>query len=338
VRKIVASIISLSFTLTLLRATEAVPQPSSGYGANGPYARATIKMANPIDGKQTVYIFYPKGQEATLPAPTVFFSHAFATPNPDHYREFIDHLTSRGICVVYSSYPTLGASHDQRYEILWRGFVEAQAQHPELIDATRCGFVGHSFGGGATPRMALRGFRDMGWGAKASFMMTMAPWYSYQVTDRDLADLPATVKFLSVVYADDDINDARMAVDIFEHTPSIAPSDKAFLVLQSDRGPSAILEANHQVPFGALQRKGEIDALDYYGTWQKLDALIGYAINGDPEAKAIALGEGASAQRYMGTYRNGEAVKEALVQEDPIPLKPQAFYKYPWDSADNPRP
>lgn len=315
-----------------------IAQPGSGYGANGSYGQGSFSFANPAMPSMKVYVYYPTGAGAPRPAPVVFFSHAFATTNPAHYAELLDHLTSRGYAVVYPTYPTLGASHDERYAILWRGFKEAALRYPDYLDLGRCGFVGHSYGGGATPRMALNGFVDEGWGGSGRFMMTMAPWYSFELSDSDLALLPPSVKFLSVVYAEDSTNDMRMACDIYLHAASIPVSERDFMILHSDTIGSYSFEANHQVPFGARQRKGEVDALDYYGTWQKLDALIDYAVTGDPSAKAIALGGGGEGQTYMGGLPGGgRELSRATVTDSPEPFRPESFYQFRWSSSDNPR-
>ena len=230
------------------------------------------------------YVYYPTGAGAPRPAPVVFFSHAFATTNPAHYAELLDHLTSRGYAIVYPTYPVLGASHEERYAILWRGFREAALRYPDY-----------------------------------------------------LALLPPSVKFLSVVYAEDSTNDMRMACDIYLHAESIPASECGFMILHSDTIGSYSFEANHQVPFGARQRKGEVDALDYYGTWQKLDALIDYALSGDPSAKTVALGGGGEEQTYMGGLPGGRELSRATVTDSPEPLRPEGFYQFRWSGSDNPR-
>jgi hypothetical protein len=52
------------------------------------------------------------------------------------------------------------------------------------------------------------------------------------------------------------------------------------------------------------------DALDWYGTWKLLDALMGCAFDG--EWCEYALGN-TPEQRFMGTWSDGVPVAEALV-------------------------
>ena len=72
--------------------------------------------------------------------------------------------------MVFSPYQTVGASVGERYSVLWKGFELSVQKFGDQMDMTRAGFVGHSFGGGATPAMAYnKGLAKKGWGKKAAF-------------------------------------------------------------------------------------------------------------------------------------------------------------------------
>ena len=313
--------------------SEPVEQPTSGYGSDGSYSKSSASFSNPVKSNQTVYVYWPSG---ATPAPTIFFSHAYGARDPnDAYGNLIDHLVSRGFAVVYPQYPNLFSDWMERYNILWTGFTEAVARYPNRLATDKVGYIGHSFGGGATPRMALNGDAQ-GWGSNGKFMVTMAPWYSYDMTDSDLASFSSDMKFLSFVYEDDPTNDHRMAIDIYDHI-SIANSERDFIKLYSDTNCSYTLEADHIPPITG-GGNGVTDGYDYYGTWKFIDALAAYAHNGSLIGKNVALGNGSNAQKNMGDWTcDGTDVRDAEVTDNPSTSIPQSNYQYPWNNSKNPR-
>ena len=319
----------ISFSLL----AEPVEQPTSGYGSNGSHSKQTLSFTNPIKSNQTVYVYYPQGQ---IESPTIFFSHAYGARDPIGYTDMIDHLVSRGFAVVYPQYPSIFSNWMERYDILWAGFSQAVANYPNVIDDTRVGYVGHSFGGGATPRMALNG-NAQGWGSNGKFMVTMAPWHSYDMTDSDLASFSSDMKFLSFVYEDDPTNDHRFAIDIYDHI-NIPNSQRDFIKLYSDTNCSYILEADHVPPMNDGSGNGVTDGYDYYGTWKFIDALADYAHNGSLVGKNVAIGNGSVLQKYMGKWTcDNTNVTDAEVTDNPSPTKPESFYQFPWSDSANPR-
>jgi pimeloyl-ACP methyl ester carboxylesterase len=73
--------------------------------------------------------------------------------------------------------------------------------------------------------------------------------------------------------------------------------------------------AEGRSPLGGLaSRKGETDALDYFGFWKLADALIAAAFDG--RHRDAALGGGA-AQTFMGTWSDGVPVRPLEVTDTP---------------------
>lgn len=311
-------------------ACPAIPlaQATSGYGSNGSYSRGYVSFTNPQNLLQKVYVYYPSGG---TPAPTVFFSHAYGARDVGVYAGTIAHLNSRGYAVVFAQYPTLGAATG-KYDVLWRGFKEAASRYPNLVDTRRVAFFGHSFGGGATPRMMLNGIQN-GWGSSGKAMFIMAPWYSLNLSDSDLAAFDATVKMNVMVYDDDLTNDHEMAIDIF-HNIAIPYTDKAFFKVFSDTESSCTLIADHALPMEL--NNGELDGLDWWN-WYHMDALLDYAFTDNVAAQDIALGGGSAVQTYWGTWWTGSAYTPAQVVLDPLPSDPSSAYEFSCESADNPR-
>ena len=304
-----------------------VPQAAGGYGANGSYTQASLSFKNPVTQGEKVYIYYPQG---ATPAPTIFFSHAFGARDPDRYSSTIAHLTSLGYTVVFSQYQTPGRA-DPKYDVLWGGFQAAVAQHPELIDTSRVAFFGHSFGGGASPRMALNA-KAAGWGSAGTAMYIMAPWYSLRLSDGDLAGFDPSVKLVMTVYDEDSTNDHQMAIDVYDHI-AIPNSEKAFIKVFSDTEAGCTLTADHTLPSKENQASN-VNGLDYWN-WYHMDALLAYTFTADGVAKDIALGGGSSAQTYWGSWYTGRAFTPAQVSTDPQPSMASCDYEFPCDSSDN---
>jgi len=90
-----------------------VPPIESGYGAEGPFSVAVETFRSPLWLTRDVTVFLPEG--ATMPVPTIFFSHGFMGTDPDFYISLLHHIASRGYAVVFSPYPASGDEHDDRY-------------------------------------------------------------------------------------------------------------------------------------------------------------------------------------------------------------------------------
>jgi hypothetical protein len=305
-----------------------VPQATSGYGSNGPYAQASVSFENPASFGQKVYIFYPQG---ATPAPTIFFSHAYGARDPDRYTATIAHLNSRGYTVVFAQYPTEGKA-DPKYDTLWGGFQAAVQKHPELIDTSRVAFFGHSFGGGATPRMTLNGLAS-GWGRSGTAMYIMAPWYSLRLTDANLASFPAAVKMVMETFEDDTNTDHQMSIDLYRNI-SIPAANKAYIRAYSDTQNGCTLLANHTA--ASNESEAPVNGLHYWN-WYHMDGLLAYTFTGNTQAQQIALGGGDAAQTYWGTWSDGVPYRQGLVTTSPTPANTSCSYKSPCDDSDNPR-
>lgn len=317
-----------------------IPPIQSGYGANGAFSVKVETLPSPQFAGQNVTVYLPAG--ASAPQPVVFFSHGFGAINPKPYEPFLNHIASRGFIVVYSPYPFANGTIVERYEILLAGFVAAVDKYRSQMDLTRVGFVGHSFGGGATPAVAYKGITQQGWGSKNAFLLMLAPWYSYDITPEQLSNFPPQAKLLTQVYDDDTVCDHRMAKDIFTHI-SIPDSEKDYVVLFSDKSEALDyqLKADHLVPTTSSSGgSGEgTNALDFYGVWRLFDALAEYTFQGTSDAKIVALGNGNVDQSNMGTWPAPEnrPVKPLLATDSPVITHPESDFAYGFSGLLNPR-
>ncbi len=191
--------------------------------------------------------------------------------------------------------------------------------------------MGHSFGGGASIALSYRAFTENGWGQDGRFLFTMAPWYAYNISAEQLHSFPANVKMITQIYDEDDFNDHRMAIDIFKHI-NIPDSEKDFIYFKSSTIAGYTYRTDRVLP----NSRSAFDALDYYGVYRQLDAMIDYSFNNNQAAKSVALGNGSTEQVTMLGF-NGQLMAPLIVTDSPSPQYPQSKYLFPCGSSENPR-
>lgn len=305
--------------------TGPIPKPTSGYGSDGSYAIAIASFSNPNYPTEDIRIFYPAGITASVP--TIFYSHGFGGYDPVNILGLLNFVARKGYAIVFVPYQASGVTNSQRYDNLLSGFIKSARDFPSIIDTTRVGFMGHSFGGGATFANAHHCFTNLNWGASGRFMFASAQWYSLNISQTQLLTFPNDVKLLTMVYENDITNDHRMANDIF-NTINIPSAEKDYLLVKSDTISSYIYEAIHGLPNTA----SAFDALDYYAIYCHLDALCDYTFNGSLAGKDVALGNGSVNQITMPSGMHN------LVQSDaPNFSNPESIYTYPCSTIQNPR-
>lgn len=304
--------------------TGPIPKPASGYGSDGSYNVATVSFANPYFSGHDIVIYYPAG--ITSAVPVIFYSHAYGGNDPSNISGFLNFVAKKGYAVVFVPYQTTGVTVPDRYTNLLNGFIQAARSYPNIIDTTKVGFAGHSFGGGAVFANAYYCFTKLNWGSSGRFIFSMAQWYSYNISQAELQSFPADVKLLTIVYEDDTTNDQRMANDIF-NTIHIPASEKDYLRVKSDTISGYIYTADHVVP-----NNSAFNALDYYAYYRLIDAMCDYVFNGSLAGKDVALGNGSVNQVSMpGGMHN-------LIQSDaPTFTKLQSVFLFPCSSSENPR-
>jgi hypothetical protein len=306
-----------------------ISRPTSGYGADGTFTVAKITFPSPLYTGKNVEIFYPQG--ITSPKPVIFYSHPYGGEESAYNIGLYEFVAKKGYVIVFAPYPTTGVSIDDRYATLWQSFKKAATDYPTIIDLAKVGFMGHSFGGGASFGLAYKGFVEEGWGKNGRFIFAMAQWYSYQITDAQLQNFPSNTKLITQVYDDDVTNDHRMAMDMFKHI-NISDEEKDYILIKKSVLPNYTYTAEHTLP----NTQTAYDAYDYYGVYRLLDAMIDYSFNGNVAGKKVALGNGSTEQITMPSY-NGQALTPLVVTDNPSPIYPQNKYTFPCNAANNPR-
>ncbi len=275
--------------------------PLSGdYGGTGQFAVTRQSIPNPDpNAPAPVSVFIPANATAQNKVPIVFFAHGFGGTSFQFYETLMRQLASNGYIVVFSPYTAnLFATHTVRYNQLWNGFAIAVQQNSAIMDTTRIGFAGHSYGGGAAPDM-LRRAAAQGWGANGSFMFLMAAWYNWGT---NLNQIPAQAKMIVQVYWDDETNQHLISEnDIWNKLPQI--TERKWQVIRASQTYCS-LGAGHSVPVtdGLGQTNAATDAYDAWGIWRRLHALSDYTFAGNQTAKNVAFGADANMGRWRGIF------------------------------------
>ncbi len=301
------------------------PKPTSGYGSDGSYSVDKLEYDHPYFSGETIEVFYPKEKPGKVP--TIFFCHGYGGVNSLYINGMIQYIAKKGYALVYVPYPTTGVSIEERYDILREGFRHAARKYPQIIDTTKVGFMGHSFGGGAMFGVAHACFTQNNWGSEGRFLFSLAPWYSYQLTPQQLSSFPANTKLIMHVYEEDVLNDHRMAIDIFNNI-NISKEDKDYIYVQPAEVNGTTYAAGHNLP-GTYE---QYDAMDYYAFYRLLDAMCDYVFNGNAAAKNTALGNGSSEQVTMPI-----GLKPLQQSDEPQPRFEESFYEFPCSAILNPR-
>jgi hypothetical protein len=276
-----------------------------------------------------VYFFRPA--TARGPLPTIFFSHGIGAIHPDRYRLLIHYLVRQNVSVCYSNYTSSHAALAPRaaYTQLWQGFQAGHDTWKKYIDDQRIGFIGHSYGGGATPKIAWKAIHQKKWGSKACFIYIMAPWYCHGMTASRFESFPAHTILVTQVFEDDNINDYRIAADIF-NSIRIPLERKCFITVFSAKKGESHIPALHTVP----EISPEDHHLGRYVVLPVVDSLLLYAFN-ESETRQSQHSVRREQLRTSGTDDGWECV---FYKGMSCALKkPQRKYLNFWGHGMNPR-
>jgi hypothetical protein len=315
-----------------------LPRITSGFGADGAFQADTLRFpATGWDGAsvQNVQVFVPRG--TTSPRPALMFAHGYGGFDSRFYGEILQHAASRGYVAVFVPYP-ISLDFAALYRTMDSGFVQAVRRYPNLIDSSRVGFMGHSFGAGAIPSIAYKAYVERGWGRNGKFLFPMAPWYALETTPAMTRTFPSDTKLLMHIYQQDRTNDHRLAIDIFR-TINIPAAEKDFVTVLPDTVNGYVFGAGHGMcnTVNVAGNGTAFDGYDIYATFRHLDALMEYTFNpSNAAAKNVALGNGSAEQVFMGMVGN-RAVKLLRVSDAPVPDPAAPRAQFDCNNDANPR-
>lgn len=313
--------------------TTATPpgQPASGPGGRD-YRHASVTRGEHGRGALAYWLYAPADPTPSS-APVVLFLHGWNGQDPYYYGGWIEHLVRRGNVVIY---PVFQVHARHSAEEMMDNAIQATrdalarlGQGPVRPELDRFVIVGHSFGGGLTAQIAARAAR-LGLPTPRAIMPVQPGWKGSDVMPTaELGGIPATTLMLIVLGMEDQFARTRHDAMLWQHTAHIPETRRRVVGLQSDRHGTPPLIADHSSPLAPRRdyampgtearerrralfmqltgmRDGEEDALDFYGYWRLLDALMEAAF-------ADRTIDGVVADRSMGTWSDGTPVKPMLV-------------------------
>lgn len=296
---------------------EQIPQGSPG--ADGPCAVERDVVANPVQPSFEVVVLQPAGDGAPWTGgacgdaarPLAVLLHGWGGGNDSIYGGLIDHLVRNGFVVAF---PRYGADLDLDLHVATvDAGAEAAVAASGRVDTSRVGVLGHSMGGGMSPR-TLQRMVERGWGSSGTWMVLYAPWFAYGLDPGPIVVPPAT-RAAVVAYQGDSVVDARIGIEIHDAL-TVPEANRTHVVVRSDLTTDPELVADHlgpvsfrQVGLGGLSS----DHLDRWSAWRTADATAGCAMVGiwcDTDLSAT------------GTGPDGRAVTPAVVGRPPVDVGP----------------
>ncbi len=299
-----------------------IAAPTSGYGAWGSHQVDSIEFYNAGNGTDTSLIYYPQGTNSAIP--TVFFLHGLNGESPAYCRWLLHFIASKGFACVFA--PHDGSNAVMDYAQMYIGFTEAARNYPNIIDTTRVGFVGHSFGGSACYYISYDLFTMFNWGSNGRFLMPVASHYTLLISEPQLQTFPSATYLLNIFYDEDNVCDHRMGIDVFNHI-GIPSADKDMVLVRSSQYQSYSYQSSHT----ALNTT-TYDALDAYVVFRLLDALMDLTFNQNNAARNVCLGDGSVQQISMPPGLQSLVVSDTLSA-----WHAEGSYGYPCSVPGNPR-
>jgi acetyl esterase/lipase len=317
-------------------AAQCISPIDSGFGASGRCDYTVDTLNRSYFGTGRTFVYRPTNAPARCPV--VFLLPRFGADSPEEYEPILHHCASRGWLVVYppEMTPSLKRNELEKYRYFLDAYRNVALKYGDKVDTSRIGIVGHGFGGGAALAIMRALVATHGWGDTAAFMYIMAPWYVHAIDSRELANFPRNVKTVVQVFADDNINDPRIALDLYRSL-GIPDSSKRFIVCRSDTWDSCIQQADDYSPLGDSALGGTEDAMDWYGILRPLDALAAWSFGHDASgARVFGSGIGTS-ELFMGRWPDGVAARTAVITANPRPYINKGPYVNTNASPRNPR-
>lgn len=273
--------------------------------------------------------------EPALPRPdsahVIVFIHGYGAYNPMVYGDWIKHLVRKGNVVIFPRYQKNLWVPSPGYFI--PNTATAIKDALAIMDTTdhvkpvvnNLALVGHSYGGviaaGVTAAFVENEI------PQPKVLMLCSPGsgpFSGGVL-KDYSGIPADTKLVSMVSDDDRIVGDKLGIRIYETATNVI--DRNLVRQHKDHHGTQRIKAGHNESYSVnpeldngirnvTARKAKHtstkDAIDFYGYWKILDALLdcsrsnthcNYAFGDTPE------------QRYMGTWSDGKPIKELEITQ-----------------------
>ncbi|MBD3243606.1 MAG: hypothetical protein GF331_23655, partial [Chitinivibrionales bacterium] len=229
--------------------------PSSRTGAQDVVIDSFVQ---PLWQDGHLYVIRPKTTSG--PLPVVAYLPGLGALYPKTNAALIAHTASRGFAVVYCPSEPFRTVKEQTFAVksAIRCLRTAFDSLPAVLDTSRICFAGHSQGAGVVPKVAYRAITRHGWAHTRALLYVMAPWYLFGMTDSVFASFPKDAFLFVQCYADDKVNDHRIARHLYERV-AIPPGRKRYMLVFTDERLPRFVQAEHSVPSTESRRENDVD-------------------------------------------------------------------------------
>ena len=320
-------IMTIPFFLNAQTAT-APQQAEEGPGGKGNYQHDEVLFQDFAGQPEGYWLFEPAASKPDT-APVVVFLHGYGALNPMIYGRWIRHIVRQGNTVIFPRYQKnlLSPSPKKFVQNVAQGIRDAleelkKGDHVQIADAPLV-VVGHSYGGTIAANLAVH-FDSLQIPQPKGVLLCApgtGPFSGGKL--KNYKSMPADTKLLIMVNTNDHVVGDDLGKLIFE-TAQKTP-ERNLLIQDSDYYGSPAISSGHNEAYcldmeydtglrnmtcnRALSVAKE-NAVDYYGYWKLLDALMEYTRNG--KYKEYAFGN-TPEQTFLGNWSDGTPIKPLKV-------------------------
>ena len=324
-RFIVSSLVFLFFQQFLIAQNIVSPvQPTLGPGGTE-YSHDSLIIHNFAENQDGYWLYEPACPTPQF-ANVVVFLHGHSAYNPMIYGAWIKHLVLKGNIVIFPRYQKsmFSPSPSKFVENASKGIRDAllELQSGDYVkpNLDAISLVGHSYGGVISANIGVN-FDELELPFPNAIMLCSPGSGPFKggVLD-DYSGLPNKTKLLIMVSEDDKTVGDKLGVRVYETAQNVVFRN-LLRQFEDDYG-STIITAGHNESYAVdeffdsgmrnvstkrAQKKGKIDAMDYYGYWRLFDALLDCARDG--KNCNMAFGN-TPEQRTLGQWSDGTLIKE----------------------------
>ena len=276
--------------------------------------------------------------EPTSPKPksanVIVFIHGYGAYNPMIYGAWIKHLVLKGNIVIFPRYQKnlLSPSTNKFVENTANGIREAlqELQNGDYVQPIidQISLVGHSYGGVISANLGVN-YKELDIPYPNAIMLCSPGTGPFRggLLD-DYKSMPSTTKLLVLVSEDDKTVGDKIGRLVYE--TAINVKNRNLLRQFEDKHGKPKITAGHNESYALdtsfdsgdwnvstkrANKKGTVDAMDYYGYWKLFDALLDCAQMGNN--CHFAFGN-TPQQRSLGVWSDGTQIKEfeVLIPEE----------------------
>ncbi len=290
------------------------------------YVCDSVRFLSYADQPDGYWLFEPIGSGVDS-AHVVVFTHGYGAYNPMVYGNFIRHIVRKGNIVIFPRYQKNLTSPTTKHFVqnTTKGIQDALMEldtgmnHVQAIHGA-ISLVGHSYGGVISANLAVN-YKDLGL-PKPDVVLLCSPGsgpFKGGVLD-SYEKMPEDIRLLIMVSENDRIVKDKLGKKIFK--TAINTPNRNLIRQFADRHGSPRINAGHNESYSLdksfdsgtrnitskrASRVSSLDAVDYFAYWKLFDALLDCSRTGQNCEYAIGNTE---KQRFMGTWSDGQAVKE----------------------------